>query len=499
MYQLYWGDLHSHCSISYGHGTVAQALARAQQQLDFCSVTGHAFWPDMPTDRSVYAEIIDYHREGFARLARNWDQLLIQQVDASEDGRFVVLPSYEWHSCQFGDHNVYAPGPELALQDAPDLPTLREWAGRNNSLLIPHHIGYKAGYRGINWRHFNADRSPFVEIFSLHGCSESETAPYPMLHDMGPRDTGSTAEAGWRMGHRFGIIGSTDHHSGYPGSHGDGRMGVFATSLTRDALWEAFLARRVFAATGDKIDARLFVDDAWIGSEIQQPGRRHLRLEVHGCDTLDRVEVLKNGRVLRRFFPECAVISETPQRYRLRLTWGWGRKEQPVGWQAALNLSEGTIHQVDSCFSGPPVVAPVKQVGDREIPDEDDLPHELLETTPHSCVWRSVTIGNPTMRHETTQALSLEIEAPLSAQLTLEINGQKYVHQLEELLRQGQSHFLRGWLSEAVRVGPLVPVAECRLQAEFDDQPEQEVDLYRLRAAQTNGQWVWLTPIWAER
>ena len=42
-YQLYWGDLHSHCSISYGHGTVDQTLARARQQLDFCSITGHAF------------------------------------------------------------------------------------------------------------------------------------------------------------------------------------------------------------------------------------------------------------------------------------------------------------------------------------------------------------------------------------------------------------------------------------------------------------------------
>jgi len=75
-YELYWGDLHSHCSISYGHGTVEQAVARARQQLDFCSVTGHAFWPDMPTDRSRYADIIDYHRQGFDRLNRNWNELL---------------------------------------------------------------------------------------------------------------------------------------------------------------------------------------------------------------------------------------------------------------------------------------------------------------------------------------------------------------------------------------------------------------------------------------
>ena len=90
-YQLYWGDLHSHCSISYGHGTVEQALMRARQQLDFCSITGHAFWPDMPTDRDTYGEIIDYHRNGFATLAGNWEQLLAGQAKGSCDQQFLAL------------------------------------------------------------------------------------------------------------------------------------------------------------------------------------------------------------------------------------------------------------------------------------------------------------------------------------------------------------------------------------------------------------------------
>src|SRR5690606_17369578 len=116
----YWGDLHSHCSVSYGYGTVAQALQRAKQQLDFCSITGHAFWPDMPNNRSRYGEIIDYHQTGFARLAGNWDALLTEQAAAHRDGEFVVFPSYEWHSLAYGDHNVYAPRPALRLQDAAD-------------------------------------------------------------------------------------------------------------------------------------------------------------------------------------------------------------------------------------------------------------------------------------------------------------------------------------------------------------------------------------------
>jgi len=70
---------------------------------------------------------------------------------------------------------------------------------------------------------------------------------------------------------------------------------------------------------------------------------------------------------------------------------------------------------------------------------------------------------------------------------------------LAELLHEGRCHYLRGWLSEAIRIGRLVPVTECNLTAEFTDLPEHEIDCYRLRVAQLNGQWAWLTPIWAER
>ena len=55
-------------------------------------------------------------------------------------------------------------------------------------------------------------------------------------------------------------------------------------------------------------------------------------------------------------------------------------------------------------------------------------------------------------------------------------------------------HYLRGWLSEAIRIGPLVPLGECQVQAEWTDDPERPVDVYRLRVGQHNSQWAWLTP-----
>lgn len=496
-YQLYWGDLHNHCSVSYGHGSVEQALLRAAQQLDFCSITGHAFWPDMPTDREQYAEIIDYHNAGFATLAKNWERLVRLQAKSTREGSLIAFPSYEWHSMKYGDHNVYAVGPDLPLTNAEDLPGLRTVCQKSNAIAIPHHIGYAAGCRGINWDAYRPECSPFVEGYSLHGCSVDDRSPYPMLHDMGPRDAGSTAEAGWSRGHRFGIVGGTDHHGAYPGSHGDGRMGVFAKNLTREAIWEAFRAKRVFAATGDRIDARLFVEDAWIGETVRQPGTRHLKIQVAAADSLDKVELLKNGRVVGRFFPESTTQDEPP--FRLNLTWGWGRKNQVVSWENHLSLSEGRITDVESCFSGQAVVAPkgIEELG--ESPDDVDLPHEVIEQSDREMNWRSLTSGNLTMRHATTQQLRLTVDAPLSAEVSVVANGMQYRHSLGELLAGGRTHYLRGWLTEAMKVGPLVPISECRVNAEWKDSPERDVDYYRLQVAQHNGQWAWLTPIWVER
>ena len=262
------------------------------------------------------------------------------------------------------------------MRDALKLPGLREVVSDAKGIAIPHHIGYRAGYRGINWDEYREDISPFVEIFSLHGCSLSEDAPYRMLHDMGPRDWNSTAEAGWERGFRFGIAGGTDHHAAYPGSHGDGRMGVFAKELTRESIWEAFLARRVFAATGDRIDARLFLNDAWIGDTVSAPGERHCKATVRGSSSLDKVELLRNGQVVQRFFPDRVEPNPAGHRYRLRPTWGWARNTVPVEWSGSFTIDQGSIVETETCFSGQAVVAP-KGSGVTEVMAEVEMQHEL--------------------------------------------------------------------------------------------------------------------------
>ena len=65
---ILWGDLHNHCGITYGFGSLENALRAAHAHLDFCAVTGHAMWPDIYERNQDTAYIIDFHKAGFKKL-----------------------------------------------------------------------------------------------------------------------------------------------------------------------------------------------------------------------------------------------------------------------------------------------------------------------------------------------------------------------------------------------------------------------------------------------
>jgi hypothetical protein len=153
--QPYWGDIHNHCAVGYGHGSLADAFANARLQLDFAAVIVHAHWPDMPLDEPRLAEVVAYHRLGFERSREQWPTVREMVAAQNEPGRFAAFLAFEWHSREFGYHNVYFDGDEGDIIYAADLDemrlALRDYGRRGiRTMLLPHHIGYKQGYRGIN-------------------------------------------------------------------------------------------------------------------------------------------------------------------------------------------------------------------------------------------------------------------------------------------------------------------------------------------------------------
>jgi hypothetical protein len=62
------------------------ALNNAREQLDFCSVTGHALWSDMPEADDDIQPLIDYHLESFARLRKVWSDVLRINRQFNQEG-----------------------------------------------------------------------------------------------------------------------------------------------------------------------------------------------------------------------------------------------------------------------------------------------------------------------------------------------------------------------------------------------------------------------------
>ena len=502
--KLFVGDLHNHCGISYGHGTLGDALANARQQLDFCSVTGHAAWPDMPAPTPDTQHIIDFHERGFRRLREQWAEAMAQMETANTPGQFVTFPGFEVHSCEYGDRTVVLKCPVESLPN-PDsyaalVCQLRQWqAAGLDAFCIPHHIAYRRGFRGIDWSLFDSECAPVVEIVSMHGCSENDDTPIPYLHVMGPSDGASTMATGLAEGHFFGVMGSTDHHAAHPGSYGYGRTGVWATECTRDAIWEGIQARRTYALTGDRIELRVALNGHPMGSRLAFCRERTIDIQVIGGAPIDAVDVIKNGALLRRFSEcdRCGISSgEHSTRTRILLELGWGARERAFKWQGELRVMGGRIHAVEPRFRGREVLAP-QENGHAPVSF-----HESTCCQPEAdrVEFRTVTRGNPTVRTDSSQGICLHTDYSPGAVVTAVLNGQPLRFPLSELMKGAQSGRIGEMESPSYRLARVPAPEELAWRCRVEDTGDSEADdVYWVRVRQKNNQWAWSSPIRVDR
>jgi hypothetical protein len=496
--RVYFGDLHSHCGISYGHGSLDEALANAREQLDFCSVTGHAHWPDMPPPDPRIQHILDFHHEGFAKLKAGWPAVLATLRQANEEGRFVVFPSFEIHFCATGDRTVLyrdLEGDILYADGLADLHRrLRALAAQGEAAIaFPHHLGYRRGARGINWDTFDPTFAPVVEIVSMHGCSEGSENPRPFLHSMGPSDWESTMQFGLAQGHVFGVVGGTDHHSAHPGSYGHGRAALWAAGLTREALWEALMARRTCALTGDRIAVQFALNDAPMGALVPLARQRHIEIRVEAGGAIDCVDLVKNNRLLRRW-SECDVPQAAPAdllHTKLFLEVGWGEKRKETAWEVSLGISEGRILAVEPRFRGQEVVSPIEQEAD----SSSGYYHSHWERDGERAVrFTTRSTGHPNNVTNAAQGMCLEVEVPLGGAVEAALNGQRVSVPLRRLLAGAKSGNLGGIDSPAWRLHRAPLPWEYCWNVSLDDADDAPA-FYYVRVRQKSDQWAWTSPI----
>lgn len=497
--KMYWGDLHNHCNLTYGHGDMRDAFEAAKEQLDFVSVTPHAMWPDINllNKEPRLKWVIGYHTDAFGRLRRGgYDKYTAMTKEYNKEGEFLTFIGYEAHSMIYGDHVALHKSLDAPLVNCSSIENWKEKFKGQDVFVTPHHMGYQEGYRGYNWKHFTeGDQTPFVEMYSRHGLAEGDMGDYPYLHDMGPRQWEGTIQYGLLQGHKFGIMGSTDQHSGYPGSYGDGRVGVLAGSLTRDEIWNGLKNRNVCCATGDKILVDFRIGDAAMGDVIKAD-KRKIYVNVQGQSCIDYVDIVKNGQIIARL--NGPLIPQMPigdmVRCKIKMEYGWNREENYVSWGGKVSLSKGRILSVTPCFRGAAFTSP--QEGETEFHTHVNRIRSVSDTSTELELYTS---KNPNTTTPATQAVILDVEMPLDGVITSDFNGKAFSHSLAELLEGSRTHFMRGWLSEAVLFNRAMPESCFTVEHYMEDrQKEKDTDWYYVRVRQRDGQWLWTSPIWVE-
>ena len=491
---FYVGDIHNHCDISYGIGSLEDALQNAKAQVDFASVTGHAWWHDMPTDERL-KEPIEVHRQGFERLASQWDEVLARINSHHVDGSFVTFPSFEWHSIEHGDRCVYyrdGNGPIIRANSLDELhEELRTLRGAGiETLAIPHHTAYGRDNRGLKWSELDEDLNPVVEIVSTHGAADLGVQR-PYLLPIGARDYGGSLQEGLASDARFGVIGSTDNHAGFPGSFGFGRIGVWASELTREAIWEGIVRRRTVALTGNRVEVMLAGNGSPMGSVLTGNVDRELAVTVSASAGIETVDLLKDGELFDRRTIDTSIDS-TGEQFVIPVWVGWSSQRQGIDWDVEVMPRQGRIVSVEPHFRGP------LHVDAHNARTAQLLSAGTLDFDPERSVarLRASTKGNASSVENDSQGFTLTLAGPLDAEVEIRVaDGPSFTASVSDLLVGERSFNPWGYAGGAIQVGPAVPRAQCQATVRFVD-TDQSGSSYQARIQLRNSQWAWSSPIW---
>jgi hypothetical protein len=365
---------------------------------------------------------------------------------------------------------------------------LRRFCIEEHALMIPHHLAYPRGRRGVNWDVFREDCTPVVEIYSEHGNSEDDRGPFPFFsHSMGGRETANTASAALGSGLRFGFVGSSDDHAGFPGAYGEGLMAALVTDFTREGIFEAIRARRTYALTGDRIEVDFTLDGAPMGSTIRCGRSVEAAFAVQGRDELDVVEVIQDGRIVHREFAGESASAGAP--VQVRLEWGWGpwgalALDRVCDWAMTVRIEGGRLRRFFPCL--------------QSMPFDEKRRHRFERQGERVLAIRSYTARQNAYRENPNQSVVLEIEGGADTVLELSLTApveQTTRHRLGELMTNSANFFTGPFPKEAYQWHRVVSGAASSLQGRSRlDVPTGRSHVY-LRARQRNGHLAWASPV----
>lgn len=314
---LFWGDLHAQSEYHVMHSQKKDARQVEWAKGISCGTPEEVYRYARDVSLLDFVAITD---QG-AITGVGWELLKQNAAQYYNPGEFVTFNAYEAGS-PVGHRNVlFRDGTSEPSEQAAGFSYMPEflykyYEGRKDVMMIPHHVK-----TWTDWRYYDPDLEPVMEVYSCWGQSEN-----PSLERW---DKGMTPGAGaWealRRGYRLGMIASSDNHVGMPGRSyphdrqvhtpfPGGLAAVWATELTREAIFDAIHARRCYGTTGARIILEFLVNDHDMGEELRiddKTAPRKIQVYVRGTDSIAQIEILRNGSVVHVETPDLRKDRET--------------------------------------------------------------------------------------------------------------------------------------------------------------------------------------------
>jgi len=290
VYNLYFGDLHSHTSYSDGTATPDVAYATAiERSADFLAITDHFY-------QITEAE---------------WAATLLSADQNTEDGAFVAMAGYEYYLQGINEMNIY--GTETLAPNPGDAPEAYYQGSRmTGGSFIPWIYDWISGEPGAigQWNHPLSYGCPTCwDWYQYDFWTESRDSGIGMIecYNWGYRDASyiKALDAGW---HVMPTATEDDHYGDWISTLGI-RTVLLAPSLTRDDLYDAMRAGRGYATLDDNLEVHFTLDGAVMGSNLSDPGKGSYTASIQVLDTdgagdaITLVEIVTDGGVVIKEYP----------------------------------------------------------------------------------------------------------------------------------------------------------------------------------------------------
>lgn len=477
---LYWGDLHRHSLIS-------RCTAGDEPELDdfyryAFDVCEYDFWA--VTDHAENTS--PYQWWSIQKLA---DVLHVP-------GRFVPFYGFEWTSATGHQNVIYESSergaPIYSSTAAGSSTPAQLWAhlrgAGQRSLTIPHHPG--SAMVPFDWSYRDEAMMRLVEVFQACRGNYEDDGCFRQYSDGTLR--GTFVGDGLRAGHRFGLIGSSDH------GNGAGYVGVFAEALTREAIFDALTDRATMAATTRDVVLDVRLGDVFMGGVAPPVDRATLAVHARAYAELARIEVVGPAGVIERTSVE-PTVAAGELAVPLRVEWRTG--SLPVtDWSGRLRVEGGSI--LETRYWSP----------------------EIVEASSDEVSWRATTRNFRSQYGAQRGGIELTVIGPPGACVTLHTAAGDARISLGDLAdrlgvadrpgvgRPGAEAPGAGGAAGGVRgvelargprgtlglqhgTGGLVGLGTDRLDVSFEIEIDQPGWMY-VRAVLEDGEMAWSSPIW---